>query len=82
MILLFAGYQFVYADQFKIGAQNTNVFLAQKKLWTPVSAETDVQDSNRIGAQDARYPAMSVLYSQHSLQDSKLASCEEQGPSR
>jgi hypothetical protein len=25
---------------------------------------------------------MSVLYSQHSLQDSKLASCEEQGPSR
>jgi hypothetical protein len=41
-----------------------------------------VQDANRIGAQDATYPAMSVLYTQHSLQDTMLASCEEQDPAR
>jgi hypothetical protein len=31
-----------------------------------------IQDANRVGAQDARYPAMSVLYTPHSLQDAKL----------
>jgi hypothetical protein len=40
-----------------------------------------VKDGNRIGAQDARYLAMIAMYTQHSLQYTKLASCEEQGPS-
>jgi hypothetical protein len=31
-----------------------------------------VQDANRVGAQDSIYPAMSFLYTQHSLQDSKF----------
>jgi hypothetical protein len=38
-----------------------------------------VQEAKGVGAQDARYPALSVLYTQHSLQDAKLASCEEKG---
>jgi hypothetical protein len=42
--------------------------------------ERSVQDANKVGAQDSRYPAMSALCAQHSLQDIKLASCEEQGP--
>jgi hypothetical protein len=44
-------------------------------------SRVSVQHSNRVCAQDARYPAMSVLcahIAQHSLQDSKLAICEEQ----
>jgi hypothetical protein len=28
-----------------------------------------VKEANRVGAQDARYAAMSVLYTQYSLQD-------------
>jgi hypothetical protein len=40
----------------------------------------NVQGSNRFGAQDARYPAMSLLYTQYSLQDTKMASGMEQGP--
>jgi hypothetical protein len=38
-------------------------------------------DSNRVGAADSRYPAMSALNTQRSLPDSKLESGEEQGPS-
>jgi hypothetical protein len=41
-----------------------------------------VQNANRVDAQGARHPAMSVLHAQHSLQDTNLASCEEQVPSR
>jgi hypothetical protein len=39
-----------------------------------------VQDSNTVGAQGSRYPAMSVLFTQHPLQDSKLEYGEEQAP--
>jgi hypothetical protein len=38
-----------------------------------------VQDAKSVDAQDSRYPTLSVLYAQDSLQDTKLASCEEQG---
>jgi hypothetical protein len=38
-----------------------------------------VQDANRVGAQDAWYPAVGILYTQHSLTDTKLASCEKKG---
>jgi hypothetical protein len=39
----------------------------------------DVLDAIRVGAQDYRYryPAMSFLYTQHSLQDSKVV-CDEE----
>jgi hypothetical protein len=47
----------------------------------PSQLGVSVQDANKVGAQDSRYPAMSVLYTQHSLQDAKLESGEEQGPS-
>jgi hypothetical protein len=43
--------------------------------------DMSIQDSNGVGAQDSRNPAMSVLYTQLSLQDSNLVSGEEQGPS-
>jgi hypothetical protein len=48
-------------------------------LDTPVSAGCE-RSGCRVGAQEARYLAMSVLYTEHSFQDSKLASWEEQGP--
>jgi hypothetical protein len=41
-----------------------------------------VTDSNRVGAKDTRYPVMNVLYTQQLLQESKLASNEEQGPDK
>jgi hypothetical protein len=42
--------------------------------------DVSVQDANRVGAKDARHPAVCALFTQHTLQDTKLASCEEQGP--
>jgi hypothetical protein len=44
--------------------------------------DMSAQDSNRVGSQDSRNPAMSVLFTQISLQDSRLIFGEEQGPSR
>jgi hypothetical protein len=38
------------------------------------------QDGHRVDTQDSIYPAMSVLYIQHYLQDNKWASGEEYGP--
>jgi hypothetical protein len=42
----------------------------------------DFNQQQRVGAQDFRNPVLSVLYTQGSLQDSKLVSVEEQGPSK
>jgi hypothetical protein len=59
-----------------IGAQDANVSYAPiHALETPVSVGCFVQDANRVGARDARYPAN--LYTLHSLQDTKLTSYEE-----
>jgi hypothetical protein len=66
-----------------IGAQDNNVSYAPiLSQQTPVLQGMSVPGSNRVGTQDSRYPAMSALYTQHYLQDSNLASGEEQGTSR
>jgi hypothetical protein len=44
------------------------------------ATRVSAHNANRVGAHDARYPAMSVVYTQHSLQDSKLASCAKIHP--
>jgi predicted nucleic acid-binding Zn ribbon protein len=64
-----------------IGAPDSNVSCAPIHAHkTLLSQGVSVQDVNRVGAQDSRYPAMTVLYTQHSSSDSKLESGEEQGP--
>jgi hypothetical protein len=41
------------------------------------------QSRRGVSVQDDVYPTMSALYTKHSIQDTKLASCEEQqGPAR
>jgi hypothetical protein len=34
--------------------------------------DVSIQDTNRIGAQDALYPAKSILYTHHSFHDTKV----------
>jgi hypothetical protein len=48
---------------------------------TPVAVGYERSGFQRVGTQDTRYAAMSALYTQSSLPDSKLVSEEEQGPS-
>jgi hypothetical protein len=41
-----------------------------------------IQDAKELALRVPRYPTMSVLYTQHSLQDGKLESGKEQGQSK